>query len=156
MRMRGERGASAVEFAIVASLLFMLLFGIVQFGIAYNRYQGLQAAAREGARLGSLQLTTVDDVRTRVRNSVSIVDGASLGNGCPSSLDSMAEETGCIGVARRSGSTLTPLSSGLDRPCNLQSGNTVVVTVAYRMKISIPLWSSPVITASADGEFRCE
>lgn len=45
-----ERGAAAVEFAIVAPLLIMLLFGIVEFGRAYNAQIGLSAATREGVR----------------------------------------------------------------------------------------------------------
>lgn len=49
-----DRGATAVEFSLIALLLFMLLFGILQFGLAYNRVQGIHAAAREGARLASL------------------------------------------------------------------------------------------------------
>ena len=52
--MDGESGATAVEFSLIATLLFMLLFGILQFGLTYNRQQGLHAAAREGARLASL------------------------------------------------------------------------------------------------------
>ena len=60
-RMReSESGATAVEFSLIATLLFMLLFGILHFGLAYNRQQGLHAAAREGARLASLG-ASVDD-----------------------------------------------------------------------------------------------
>ena len=40
-----ERGAAAVEFALVLPLLILLVFGIVQFAIAYNRTQGLHAMA---------------------------------------------------------------------------------------------------------------
>lgn len=52
--MHDQEGATAVEFSLIATLLFMLLFGILHFGLAYNRQQGLHAAAREGARLASL------------------------------------------------------------------------------------------------------
>src|SRR5437867_11826997 len=90
-----ERGASAVEFALIASLLFMVLFGIIQFGIAYNRIQGLQAGAREGGRLGALPDTTRADIITRVKDSVSIVNDSSLAVPCPGGL---AIERACIDV----------------------------------------------------------
>lgn len=51
-----------MEFSLIALLLFALLFGILQFGLAYNRVQGLHAAAREGARLASLGADVDDDV----------------------------------------------------------------------------------------------
>lgn len=50
---RSERGASAVEFAIVAPLLFLLLFGIIEFARAISVYTAVSTAAREGARYGA-------------------------------------------------------------------------------------------------------
>lgn len=45
-----ERGAALVEFAIVVPLLFALLFGIIEFGTAFNDYQSIRQGARDGAR----------------------------------------------------------------------------------------------------------
>lgn len=39
-----------VEFAIIAPLLLILVFGIIEFGRAYNTQNTLTHAAREGAR----------------------------------------------------------------------------------------------------------
>jgi Flp pilus assembly protein TadG len=47
----GERGVAAVEFAILLPLLVTLLFGFIQFGIAFNNKIQATNAAREGARL---------------------------------------------------------------------------------------------------------
>jgi Flp pilus assembly protein TadG len=49
-RLRGERGAAAVEFAIISTVLFMIVFGIIEFGRTYSQYEVFQGAAREGAR----------------------------------------------------------------------------------------------------------
>ena len=49
-RGRGERGATIVEGAVVSLLLFTLLFAILGFGRAFNIYQVVTDAAREGAR----------------------------------------------------------------------------------------------------------
>lgn len=45
-----ERGAALVEFAIVLPLLVTLVFGIIEFGRAYNAQISLTHAAREGIR----------------------------------------------------------------------------------------------------------
>ena len=50
MRLRDDRGAAAVEFAIVAPLLFLLVFAIIDFGFGFHAWDATQNAAREGAR----------------------------------------------------------------------------------------------------------
>ena len=49
-RIHGERGAAAVEFAIVATLFFCLVFAIIDFGFAFHSWNNTANAAREGAR----------------------------------------------------------------------------------------------------------
>jgi Flp pilus assembly protein TadG len=51
---RGSRGQTLIEFALVAPLIFLLLFVIVDFGIALDRRITLQHAVREGARYGAV------------------------------------------------------------------------------------------------------
>src|SRR5690348_8433339 len=48
-----ERGAVAVEFALVLPLLGMLMFGIVSFGLAFSDNVALANAVREGARFAA-------------------------------------------------------------------------------------------------------
>ncbi len=50
-RRRGERGASALEFGLVAPVVFLLLFGTLQYGYLYWSLQTASASAREAARL---------------------------------------------------------------------------------------------------------
>ncbi|KXS37906.1 MAG: TadE family protein [Halomonadaceae bacterium T82-2] len=49
-----QHGAETVEFAISASLLFLLLFGIIEFSVALFDKATLTNASREGARTGIL------------------------------------------------------------------------------------------------------
>src|SRR5436309_12242235 len=56
-RLHREDGAAAVEFAIVSTILFMIVFGIVEFGRTYSQYEVLQGAAREGARRAAVGAT---------------------------------------------------------------------------------------------------
>jgi Flp pilus assembly protein TadG len=46
-----ERGAEIVEFAIVFPALCMLLIGMIWMGRAYNIYETMTRAAREGSRI---------------------------------------------------------------------------------------------------------
>jgi Flp pilus assembly protein TadG len=52
--LRSERGASMVEFALVAPLLFVLLFGIIEFGLILYDQAFITNASREGARYAAM------------------------------------------------------------------------------------------------------
>lgn len=51
---RNDRGAAAVEFALLLPILLALVFGIVEFGRAYHIQSTLSGAAREGVRVMAL------------------------------------------------------------------------------------------------------
>ncbi|NLG50922.1 MAG: pilus assembly protein [Chloroflexi bacterium] len=51
-RLRGERGATLVEYALVLLVFLTLVFGIMEFGRVIFLYSALTNAAREGARYG--------------------------------------------------------------------------------------------------------
>ncbi|MFK4299101.1 Flp pilus assembly protein TadG [Arthrobacter sp. GAS37] len=50
-----QRGAAAVEFALVLPLLLSMLLGVIDFGTALGQSISLQGAARESARQGVTQ-----------------------------------------------------------------------------------------------------
>jgi hypothetical protein len=79
----GQRSQSIVEFAIVAPILLVLLFGIVDFGRIIYIYATLNQAVNEGARVAirdSAALPTNQDVETAVQHHA--VD-VSLDSPCP-------------------------------------------------------------------------
>jgi Flp pilus assembly protein TadG len=53
-RVRSERGTAIVEFALIAPLLFLLIFGIVDFGRALDYYNQLTQLAGQGARAAAV------------------------------------------------------------------------------------------------------
>ena len=57
---KSEKGASAVEFALILPILIILVFGIFEFGIAFNNYITITHAAREGARIAAVDLNNPD------------------------------------------------------------------------------------------------
>ncbi|KQS66293.1 TadE/TadG family type IV pilus assembly protein [Modestobacter sp. Leaf380] len=64
-RTRDERGATAVEFALVLPVLLVLLFGIMEVGRLFQVQATLSAAAREGVRVMAVQ-DDPDAARTAV------------------------------------------------------------------------------------------
>lgn len=65
-----QRGGAAVEFALLLPVLIMVLFGIIEFGVALSRQQVLDTASREGARLGIRQAVprpTSANIQAQVR-----------------------------------------------------------------------------------------
>jgi Flp pilus assembly protein TadG len=54
-----DRGAAAVEFALLLPMLLLIVFGLIDFGRALNAQITLTQAAREGARLAALGQSNV-------------------------------------------------------------------------------------------------
>ena len=98
---RVRRGAAAVEFALVAPVFILLIFGILECGQLIMVQQILTNASREGARLAVLEGTTLSEMQTAVDDYLanSSISGASL--------------------------TVTPSSLG-----NTESGAPITVTVS--------------------------
>ena len=71
-----RRGAVIVEFALVVPLLFLILFGVIDFSRAYSELNAINAALREGARYGSvLKSISVDPsvaVKAQVQQSAAV------------------------------------------------------------------------------------
>jgi Flp pilus assembly protein TadG len=127
MRTSGARGAVLAEFALVLPLLVLLVFGIIQFSIAFNRYQGIHAAAREGARTASLSTSTVPQIQARVTEALAGI-----------SFDTAHSTTVAPG------------------PCANRQGQQVTVTVTAPHTIQVPLLPTTTITLTGQGVFRCE
>lgn len=152
-RARGEEGAAAVEFALIVGVLAMLIFGMLQFGLAFFQLQSLRAASREGARIGAMG-GTVAQIQTAVQNASGI--SAPMGS--------------AIYVKTRTG-TNPPASPSTDPPCDSTSAlpaDSVIAGVdlksaalpsgvAQVFTVNIPLLPTIRLnSALVQGEFRCE
>ena len=67
-RIRGERGAALVEAAVTIPLLLLIAVAIFDFGRAYQTWEVLTNAAREGARYSVTPGATVANAQTIVRD----------------------------------------------------------------------------------------
>lgn len=170
LRARGrdrERGASLVEFALVVPLLTLFLFGIVQFGIAYDKQQSINSAAREGARLGGLDSTTMKEVADRA--VASYANSAAAGND-PEVL--VFDSISATPTAGRSadgtyvtftGTSTHPNPQPADEdnetlmPCGREpSSEYVRVLVSTPYDITIPFFGVMTVNIDSEAEFRCE
>jgi Flp pilus assembly protein TadG len=149
---RDERGASAVEFALLAPILFMLVFGIIQLGMAYHRQQGLEAASREGARTASIGATQTE-INDRVRAAQSLFQSADV------AID--------YSYSANNGTSYTTIAaSGSNRPCATGGIGSLVKIDARvappaspnqdRYAISLLFVGNWTPTYTATGVFRCE
>jgi Flp pilus assembly protein TadG len=67
-RISNERGAALLEAAITIPLILLISVAIFEFGRAFQTWQVLTNAAREGARIAVINGTTDEQIRTRVRD----------------------------------------------------------------------------------------
>ena len=153
-KFRQEDGAAAVEFALIVGVLAMLLFGMLQFGVAFFQLQNLRAATREGARVGSVK-GTVNDIKASVQNA----------SGIPNFGSSLT-------IYKQSpAGTYTAVPTATDRPCVALSGpvplsvkanidlsnNTLPAGLKDIFTVDIPLMPTISLrSAQVYGEFRCE
>lgn len=102
-RARNDRGAVAVEFALVFPFLALVLFGMITTGLTYSDHLSITNAVREGARFASAvdytSPTWAGDVQKRVKQ---VYFNAS------SSID---ESHVCIKLVPKSGSDLISAGS---------------------------------------------
>jgi len=67
-KLRQCQGAAMVEFAIGASVLFLIVLGIIEFGFLWYQKQVITNASREGARYGVTYQTTSTGTRLAPQN----------------------------------------------------------------------------------------
>jgi Flp pilus assembly protein TadG len=66
---RCDSGVAAVEFALIAPILLLLIFGIIIYSLYFTAYMGVRLAATEGARAAVMGLSPAERTtlaRTRV------------------------------------------------------------------------------------------
>jgi Flp pilus assembly protein TadG len=68
-----RRGTSAVEFALVAPIMMLFTFGLVEVGRITLVKQNVTHASREGARVAIRPIANTEDVIERVTNELSLL-----------------------------------------------------------------------------------
>lgn len=141
---REERGAVAVEFALILPILVMLLMGIVTGGVTYSRAVGLTNAVREGARFAA---TTSSSSGTWAADTISRVRGTQFDDGGTQATSSTSvcvdlvkggspntevQSTCSIGSSNAPALTMPALTDFPAVPSGVSAGSCVVRVVAAR------------------------
>lgn len=130
---RSEAGATLAEFAIVASVFFMVIIGIVELGRLFYTHNALTDAARRGARYAALHKETdaacVKNVvvygETHVDPNTCAPTGQPLINGlAPANVTVLYQ-----------GNAPTPFGMNL---------GVATVTINYSFTLSIPLFTRTI------------
>ena len=120
-----ERGAALIESAITIPIILLVSVSIFDFGRAYQAWQVLTNAAREGARVSILAGKTDDQVRDAVAQYVRV---------------------GGLAVDAEH-----PLSVNLERSIELGSNNASRITVTYGFEFIV---LAPVMRMVSDSSTR--
>ena len=122
VRSRNQRGAAVVEFALVSTLLIMLVVGILSYGYMLSFRQGISQGAAEGARAAAV---AADDA-AQVPDAEDAVNDAleSYGVAC---------NTG-TGVLTKSGTNVGTCSVTVGACVNNTSQKCVSVGLSYNYR----------------------
>ena len=129
LRKRAEDGAAAVELALVLPILLIIVFGIIDFGRAYNMQIALSQGAREGVR--GLALGTTANPTARTTSAAYPVTGINVAwTACPAVPTSTSVATV---TATKQFTYITPIS-GIFNLLGLSSLAAPVITGKGEMR----------------------
>ena len=69
---RSERGQAIIELALTLPLLLLIVLGVFDFGLMFQKYEVVTNAAREGARVGVLPDYTPADAQLRALDYLAV------------------------------------------------------------------------------------
>lgn len=118
-----ERGAAAVEFALVVPLLLLLVFGIIQYGYMLSFRQSISQAAAEGARAAAVSPGGLSDAEVRARALAAVNDG----------LGSYGVTCTALGTLTRESETAGTCTISAPQACSsgAPSAQCIKVTLSY-------------------------
>ena len=144
-RTDSERGAAAVEFALVMPILLWIVFGIIAYGFVFAQSLSLSNSARQAARSAVIEGTTCDDIVELAEDSADTL--GMKGSDATVTIKRGTSEGSASGVCG---------SGGGDEPCEAQpEGTNVYASLVYDIEPIFPLVPIPD-TVHGKGVYRCE
>jgi len=120
---KAEDGQSLVEFTLVLPIFLLVLFAVVDFGMAFHAWITVTNSAREGARIGAVRASGAE-IEQRVRDTATSLDQANLSVAVT---NAEGQPGGSVVVdVSYDYSLMTPLADLL----NLVSGGTIPSTLS--------------------------
>ncbi len=150
IRKNPERGASAVEMALVAPFLLILLLGIIEFGYIFGQYNEVRHAAREGARfaaVSNVDLDTNADGKIDDEDIKNIVCGAL---NLPGKVQIVTQLNGTTAIGQTAEVTVTAYTSSLSGAPIISSfvPDDLSNTATFRLE-QVATWSGATFGSSS-------
>ena len=149
-----ERGAAAMEFALIVPIVLMVIIGAVTSGIAYSNAIGVTNAVRESSRFGATadaaQSSWVSDVLARTRDT-QFDDPANQTAVC---VQLYKQGVGVVKSGCASGATTLTMPAAGDYPAvpgGLATGACVVRVIAarpYSINAVVANWDKVLVRGS--------
>ncbi len=133
---RQEDGAAAVEFALIVGVLALLLFGMLEFGLAFWQVQNLRSATREAARVAAVRADNAT-----IQSRLTQASNGSL----PSTYSGFTVQPGLC-TRDTTGENVTVKITNAQLPAGVRQA----------FAINIPFMPAFTINPDLSGTFRCE
>jgi Flp pilus assembly protein TadG len=136
-RAASDRGAVAVEFALILPVLLLIVVGTIEFGRVYSQVQVYNGSAREGARCAAVMAQSFATCRSLGDVQRTINDASDPYADPPAAVITTGgvAGTGCT---------------------DLTIGRTVTVSWNQPLRLDIPFWGNVTVTPTIKASFRCE
>lgn len=125
---RGERGQELIEFAFASVIFFVMIFGILEFGLAIWNYNLVSDLAQEGARYAIVH-----------GQKSATVDAFATGPASEGSISAY--------VNSRALSLTVTTTTPLGAPSGMVRGDVVEVQVVHNLSVGgglLPFWNFPI------------
>jgi Flp pilus assembly protein TadG len=142
-----DDGTATVEFAITASILLMLMFGIIELCFAFYAYNYVSDAARQATRYAVVRgssCTGMPDCGITAAELQTYVRGIAYPGINPANLTA---STTWLSVSSSLPTTWTACAYQCNAP-----GNAVEIDVTYAFPLFIPFWKSRSLSLSSTSQ----
>ncbi|HEY3577846.1 MAG TPA: TadE/TadG family type IV pilus assembly protein [Gaiellaceae bacterium] len=117
---RSERGTALVEFALIAPILFLLVFGIIEFGRALNYYNDLTQLAGQGARAAVVSRNP-DGTAVGACNGANLSIQCQIANTYPTDNELKNGISVCLGTLQGDNSIATNTTPSIGDPVTVRT-----------------------------------
>ena len=125
---KNQKGASVAEFAVVALVFFMIIFGIIEFGRLLYTHNALADATRRGARYAVLHPANAPCVQNVVIYGETNINSATCAPTGPPLINGLTDAN-----------VIVQYQGSAPNPFGMNIGTATVTIQAYTFNLSIPL-----------------
>lgn len=131
-----DKGMAALEFALIAPALLMLVFAIIIYSFWFSALMGVRHAAAEGARAAMAGLSVAERSTLARDRARAVIDGygSLLASGSTPQIDAVPDGTGLFKVSVRydmSGSPLLRYAAFIPMPSTSLDATVIVTNGSY-------------------------